>query len=75
MFLSAALLPLGASTKNAGFACFGSMSEILADLEQHNEAEVLDLLQQRVQGLNQLRTLLGDKAIGYQACGEDMNFS
>lgn len=62
-------LPLGASTKNAGFACFGSMSEILADLTQHNEAEVLDLLQQRVQGLNQLRTLLGDKAIGYQAWG------
>ena len=47
-------LPQRASTKNAGFACFGSMSEILADLEQHKEAEVLDLLKQRVQGLNQL---------------------
>ena len=27
-------LPKGASTKNAGFACFGSVSEILSDLNK-----------------------------------------
>ena len=27
----------GGSTRNAGFACFGSISEILNDLKNHNE--------------------------------------
>jgi len=31
------MLPSGASTKNAGFACFGSLSEILSDLQNHSE--------------------------------------
>lgn len=31
--LEKGFLPAGASTKNAGFACFGSMSEILEDLK------------------------------------------
>jgi len=59
-------LPQGASTKNAGFACFGSMTEILDDLNNHNEKEVVNLVQQRIQGLRQLRTLLGDNRIGFQ---------
>ena len=32
--------PSGASTRNAGFACFGSPSEILADLKKQNEDAV-----------------------------------
>lgn len=62
-------LPSGASTKNAGFACFGSLSEILADLKTSTEEEVFELVGKRVHGLNELRNLLGDEAIGYQACG------
>ena len=62
-------LPLGASTKNAGFACFGSMSEILDDLDCHEEEEVVDLIGQRIQGLKELRALLGDRAIGFQQLG------
>jgi hypothetical protein len=31
------MLPQGASTKNAGFACFGSLSEIIEDLNSHTE--------------------------------------
>ena len=27
-------------TKNAGFACFGSVSELLSDLKTHSEEEV-----------------------------------
>ncbi|RXG17999.1 FAD dependent oxidoreductase [Leeuwenhoekiella aestuarii] len=37
-------LPQGASTKNAGFACFGSLSELIADLNTHSEAKMLELV-------------------------------
>ena len=35
LVLERGVLPQGASTKNAGFACFGSLSEILDDLKSH----------------------------------------
>ncbi len=35
LILEKGLLPQGASTKNAGFACFGSLSEIIDDLKTH----------------------------------------
>ncbi|KFB01313.1 FAD-dependent oxidoreductase [Mangrovimonas yunxiaonensis] len=63
------ILPQGASTKNAGFACFGSMSEILDDLNHHTTAEVCKLVEKRYKGLKLLRERLSDKAIGYKAYG------
>jgi gamma-glutamylputrescine oxidase len=63
------MLPSGASTKNAGFACFGSVSEILDDLKTHSEEEVVTLIKERVQGLELLRKTLGDENIGYEQCG------
>ena len=63
------MLPSGASTKNAGFACFGSMSEILDDLKTHTEEEVIQLVRSRVEGLQLLRKTLGDDAIGFQQHG------
>ena len=63
------MLPSGASTKNAGFACFGSISEILDDLKTHTEAEVVALVSQRLEGLKTLRETLGDTAIGYNEGG------
>ncbi|MDY8135187.1 FAD-dependent oxidoreductase [Aquimarina sp. 2201CG5-10] len=65
LVLERGILPNGASTKNAGFACFGSLSEILEDLNSHNEDEVLQLVQKRCEGLQLLRKNLGDKKIGY----------
>ncbi|WGF93504.1 NAD(P)/FAD-dependent oxidoreductase [Aequorivita marisscotiae] len=62
-------LPSGASTKNAGFACFGSISEILDDLKNHSEEEVVELVKNRVEGLKLLRNTLGDKQLGYQENG------
>lgn len=62
-------LPQGASTKNAGFACFGSLSEILEDLKSHTEEQVLELIQKRIQGLKLLRDNLGDRSIDYKALG------
>lgn len=63
------LLPSGASTKNAGFACYGSISEILEDLKNHSEEEVIQLVKTRVEGLNLLRDTLGDKQLDYQQYG------
>lgn len=62
-------LPQGASTKNAGFACFGSLSEILDDLKSHSEEKVLELIQKRIQGLKLLRQNLGDASLDYKALG------
>lgn len=63
------IIPSGASTKNAGFACYGSLSEILDDLDSHSEEEVVNLIRKRVDGLQLLRQTLGDQAIDYQENG------
>ena len=47
LVLEKGILPQGASTKNAGFACFGSLSEILEDLKSHSVDEVLSLLKSK----------------------------
>lgn len=62
-------LPQGASTKNAGFACFGSLTELLDDLNHHHSDEIYTLVQNRVEGLKQLRALVGDKALDFKAYG------
>jgi gamma-glutamylputrescine oxidase len=69
LILEKGILPQGASTKNAGFACFGSLSEILEDLKTHTEAEVIDLVTKRINGLNLLRSTLGDAKIDYMGLG------
>lgn len=61
--------PHGASYKNAGFACFGSSSELLSDLTNMNEDDVFKLVELRVKGLNRLRKRLGDKRIDYNQYG------
>lgn len=63
------VFPQGASSKNAGFACFGSVSEILDDLGRSSESEVVALIQSRWEGLQILRSRLGDQAIGYESLG------
>jgi len=69
LILEKGILPQGASTKNAGFACFGSLSEIIDDLKNHSEDEVVELVQKRYSGLNFLRKNLGDETIDYQQYG------
>jgi glycine/D-amino acid oxidase-like deaminating enzyme len=69
LILEKGILPQGASTKNAGFACFGSISEIVEDLKNHSEQEVIDLIQKRKSGIKLLRKRLGDGNISYQPFG------
>lgn len=69
LVLEKGILPQGASTKNAGFACFGSISELIDDLENHSEEDIFNLVKQRWDGLQILRTTLGDKIIGHKNYG------
>lgn len=62
-------LPSGASTKNAGFTCIGSPSEILDDLNHNNEEQVFETVSQRWKGLNYLRELIRDEQMGYKEKG------
>lgn len=63
------LLPTGGSSKNAGFACFGSPSELLDDLSHHSEEKVFSLVERRWKGLQRLRQNLGDSTLDYQRWG------
>ena len=69
LVLEKGILPQGASTKNAGFACFGSISEIMDDLKSHSEEEVIQLIQKRWEGLQLLRKNLSDEAIDFKPYG------
>jgi glycine/D-amino acid oxidase-like deaminating enzyme len=69
LVLEKGMLPEGASTKNAGFACFGSLSEIMEDLKTHTEEDVVQLIEKRWQGLKLLRSRLGDSAIDFKPYG------
>lgn len=62
-------LPAGASTRNAGFACFGSMSELLDDMTRLTEDEVLAVVEKRWRGLQRLRTVVGDANMDFQMLG------
>jgi len=62
-------LPEGASTKNAGFACFGSLSEIIDDLKSQSRQEVFNLISKRWEGLQLLRNRVGDAAMDFQPNG------
>lgn len=61
--------PRGASTRNAGFACFGSVSEIAHDIDLMGPDLARDLVQRRLEGLQQLRSRCRDFNIGYEEHG------
>ncbi len=67
--LERGLFPEGASTKNAGFACFGSISELENDLKNMGASQAASLVMDRYNGLHLLRKELGDDAIQYEEVG------
>ncbi|HEX8562815.1 MAG TPA: FAD-dependent oxidoreductase [Flavobacterium sp.] len=69
LVLEKGMLPQGASTKNAGFACFGSLSEIISDLHAHAEEDVIQLIGRRWNGLQLLRKRLGDTTLDLKPYG------
>lgn len=67
--LERGVLPAGASTRNAGFACFGSMTELLDDIARYGEDQVLTVVEKRWRGLQRLRALVGDENLDFQNLG------
>lgn len=67
--LERGLLPSGASTKNAGFACFGSISELIEQEKIIGPNGLYNLIDKRWNGLQKLRKLLGDSSISYENYG------
>ena len=63
------ILPSGASTKNAGFACFGSPTELSADIKNVGTDLALSIVEKRWKGLELLRERLGDNHIDFQQNG------
>ncbi|WP_424963999.1 NAD(P)/FAD-dependent oxidoreductase [Ekhidna sp.] len=64
--LERGVLPTGASTKNAGFACFGSVSELLNDVETLGAEGMVSLVEKRWDGLQKTCQRLGRSMIDIQ---------
>ncbi|QHT69300.1 FAD-binding oxidoreductase [Rhodocytophaga rosea] len=69
LVLERGIFPTGASTRNAGFACFGSLTEILSDLHINGWDKTRYVIENRIRGLQWLRSRLGDAAMDYQPVG------
>jgi gamma-glutamylputrescine oxidase len=67
--LERALIPAGASTRNAGFACFGSPSELLRDTEVFGEDKMWRIVEMRFTGMQKMARVLKDDSIDYEIPG------
>ena len=62
-------ISMGASTRNAGFACFGSLTEIIADSEKMGWKKTLDLVKMRFDGLQKIQNYFRPEEIDFENCG------
>jgi len=69
LILERGTFPSGASTKNAGFACFGSLTEILDDMWSMTQDEVVKLVEKRAKGLELIQKEFGRKALDFKQSG------
>ncbi len=62
-------IPHGASTRNGGFACFGSPTELLADLDAYGVESMLETVRQRYAGVFALEKNFAQRSIGWDKTG------
>src|SRR5688572_29779154 len=62
------LIPTGASTRNAGFACFGSLSEVVYDGQAMGTDKMLQLVEMRYKGLERINKYFNN-GIDFDLCG------
>jgi gamma-glutamylputrescine oxidase len=67
--LDRGIIPTGASTRNAGFACFGSLSELVYDAKMMGTEKMLELVEMRYKGLERIQKYFSEKAIDFNLCG------
>ncbi|HEX2534151.1 MAG TPA: FAD-dependent oxidoreductase, partial [Chitinophagaceae bacterium] len=63
------LIPTGASTRNAGFACFGSLSELAYDIKTMGTEKTLELVELRYRGLERIQKYFKPGKIDFERCG------
>jgi glycine/D-amino acid oxidase-like deaminating enzyme len=63
------IIPTGASTRNAGFACFGSVTELAEDIARYGENKTMQLVEMRYDGLQRIRKVFSKSDIGFDLCG------
>lgn len=63
------IIPTGASTRNAGFACFGSLSEVVYDGQVMGTEKMLQLVEMRYKGLERIQKYFDDDRIDFDLCG------
>jgi gamma-glutamylputrescine oxidase len=66
LILERGLIPSGASSRNAGFACFGSFTELISDITNQGETEMLELVEMRFKGLEKIRKKFKSEQIDYE---------
>ncbi len=74
--LEKAAIPASASTRNAGFACFGSLTELIHDAGVMGAAQMVDLVALRYRGLKKIQKHFGaladfDRCGGFELFGND----
>ena len=57
--------PRGASVKNAGFACFGSLSEVLDDIDSEGEDLAFERIENRFKGILKLKQTVDPGSIDF----------
>ncbi|PTT39753.1 FAD-dependent oxidoreductase [Chryseobacterium sp. HMWF028] len=62
-------VPLGASTRNAGFACFGSLTEVIADSQKMGWGKTLELVKMRFDGLQKIQNYFKNDEIDFELNG------
>src|SRR5947199_238631 len=60
LILDKGIIPAGASTRNAGFACFGSPTELLHDAVKLGEDKLWEIVEMRFKGIEKIRSHFGD---------------
>lgn len=69
LILERGTIPTGASTRNAGFACFGSPTEMISDAATMGENAMWQVVEMRYKGIKKIQQHFGDKVIDMDNCG------
>lgn len=67
--VESSITPLGASTRNAGFACFGSPTELLHDAAAIGTDAMLQVAEMRYKGIEKIKAHFREEQIGFDYCG------
>jgi gamma-glutamylputrescine oxidase len=67
--LERGFIPAGASTRNAGFACFGSPTELIHDRNVLGEDRMWGIVEMRYKGIKKMISVLKNEIISFERCG------